>query len=78
LGHMPRFIGLVLKALLDPEKRKTFKFPEKAVTMEIFRDLLATGKLTPVVGRTFGLEEVVAAMRCMQEGTLIGRAILVP
>jgi hypothetical protein len=46
--------------------------------MEIFRSLLETGKLTPVIGKTFALHEVVAALRWMQDGTSIGRAIIVP
>jgi NADPH:quinone reductase-like Zn-dependent oxidoreductase len=78
LGDMPRFVGLVFKALRDPEKRKSFKFPKKPEVMETFRDLLATGKLTPVIGRTFALSEVVAAMKCMQEGKVVGRAIIAP
>ena len=77
MGDIPRFLGLVFKAMLDPEKRKNFKIPKKAEALEIFRDLLATGKLTPVIGRTFALSEVVAAMKCMQEGQ-IGRMIITP
>ena len=77
MGDIPTFLGLVFKAMLDPEKRKNFKIPKKAEALEIFRDLLATGKLTPVVGRTFALDEVVAAMKCMQEGQ-IGRMIITP
>jgi NADPH:quinone reductase-like Zn-dependent oxidoreductase len=77
LGDMPRFLGLVFKAMLDPEKRKTFKIPKKPDVMEIFRGLLETGRLTPVIGRTFGLHEVAAAMKCMQEGQL-GRMIITP
>jgi NADPH:quinone reductase-like Zn-dependent oxidoreductase len=77
MGDMPRFIGLMLKAMLDAEKRKSFKLPKKAEAMEIFRDLLATGTLTPVIGKTFALSEVVTAMRCMQEGQ-IGRTIITP
>ena len=77
MGDIPRFLGLVFKAMRDPEKRKNFKIPKKAEALEIFRDLLATGKLTPVIGRTFALSEVVAAMKCMQEGQ-IGRMIITP
>jgi NADPH:quinone reductase-like Zn-dependent oxidoreductase len=77
MGDMPRFLALVFKALLDPEKRKNMSFPKKPEVMEIFRDLLATGKLTPVIGQTFALSEVVAAMKCMQEGQ-IGRVIITP
>ena len=77
MGDIPRFLGLVFKAMLDPEKRKNFKIPKKAEALEVFRDLLAAGKLTPVIGRTFALSEVVAAMKCMQEGQ-IGRMIITP
>jgi NADPH:quinone reductase-like Zn-dependent oxidoreductase len=78
LGDIPRFATLIFKAMRDPEKRKSFKPPSKPQAMEIFRSLLETEKLTPVVGRTFGLNEVVEAMRCMQEGSAVGRLVLVP
>jgi NADPH:quinone reductase-like Zn-dependent oxidoreductase len=77
LGDVPRFLGLVFKAMLDPEKRKNFKIPKKPEMMAVFRDLLETGKLTPVIGRTFALSEVAAAMKCMREGHL-GRMIITP
>ena len=78
LGDIPRFLGLVFKAMLDPEKRRNFKIPKKPEVIEIFRGLLETGKLTPVIGRTFALTEVAAAVKCMQDGTTIGRMIIVP
>jgi NADPH:quinone reductase-like Zn-dependent oxidoreductase len=77
LGDIPRFLGLVFKAMLDSEKRKSFKFPQKAKVLETFRALLDSGQLTPVIGKTFGLTETVAAMKYMQEGG-IGRAIITP
>jgi NADPH:quinone reductase-like Zn-dependent oxidoreductase len=77
LGDIPRYAGLLFKALLDPAKRKNMKMVKKPEAMEIFRGLLETGKLTPVIGRTFALREVVAAMRHMQEGQ-IGRMIVTP
>jgi NADPH:quinone reductase-like Zn-dependent oxidoreductase len=77
LGDIPRFLGLVLKAMLDSEKRKTMSLPKKPEVMEVLRDLLERGKLTPVIGRTFALNEVAAAMKCMQEGAL-GRMIITP
>jgi NADPH:quinone reductase-like Zn-dependent oxidoreductase len=78
LGDIPRFATLIFKAMRDPEKRKSFKPPSKPQAMEIFRSLLETGKLTPFVGRTFGLSEVGDAMRSMQEGNVVGRLVLVP
>jgi len=78
MGDLPRFLGLVFKAMLDPEKRKNFKIPKKKDVMEVFRDLLEAGKLTPVIGKTFALSDVAAAMKCMQEGKIVGRMIITP
>lgn len=78
LGDIPRFLPLVVKAMLDPQKRKNMDMPKKPVAMEFFRRLLEAGKLTPVIGKTFGLHEVAAALECMQEGKIIGRMIVTP
>jgi NADPH:quinone reductase-like Zn-dependent oxidoreductase len=71
-------MGLLLRRLLDREKRKNFKMLKKPEALAIFRDLLESGKLAPVVARTFPLSEVPAAMRCMQEGKTLGRVIITP
>jgi NADPH:quinone reductase-like Zn-dependent oxidoreductase len=78
LGDMPYFVGQLLRTLLDREKRKKFKILKKPEALAIFRELLESGKLAPVVGRTFPLSEVPAAMRCMQEGKTPGRVIITP
>lgn len=78
LGDIPRFAALMFKAMRDPEKRKSLKLPTKQEAMETFRRLLEAGKLSPVIGGTFGLNEVVQAMQYMQEGTRVGRLMLVP
>ena len=77
MGDIPKFVGLMLKSISNAEKRKSFKFPKKAEVLEAFRGLLGAGKLTPVIGKTFGLGEVVAAMKCMQQGQ-VGRVIITP
>ena len=69
VGSLPLFISLLLRALLNPQKRKDFKkMPGKQDAMATLRALLESGKLTPIIARTFPLSEVRAAMRCMQEG----------
>jgi NADPH:quinone reductase-like Zn-dependent oxidoreductase len=78
LGDIPYFMSLLLRMLLDREKRKNFKILKKPEALAIFRDLLESGKLTPIVARTFPLSEVLPAMRCMQESTTIGRVIITP
>lgn len=77
LGDIPRFAALMLKRMRDPARRKNFNIPKKTEVMEALRALLQAGALTPVVGKTFGLGETVAAMRCMQRGEL-GRMIITP
>ena len=78
LGDMPLFVGLLLRTLLDPQKRKEFKMLKKSEAMAIFRDLLESGNLTPIVGKTFSLDQVPAALQWMREGHTPGRAIITP
>jgi NADPH:quinone reductase-like Zn-dependent oxidoreductase len=78
LGDIPYFAGLLLRGLLDREKRKNFKLLKKPEALAIFRDLLESGKLAPVVARTFPLSEVPSAMRSMQEDKTPGRVIITP
>ena len=74
---MPYFIGLLLRGLLDSQKRKNFTMLKKQDAMQIFRDLLESGKLTPIVGKTFSLDDVLAALRWTQDSQP-GRAIITP
>ena len=78
MGDVPKFAGLLFKAMRDPEKRKNMDMPKKPVAMEVFRSLMEAGKLAPVIGRTFALTEVAAAMKWMQDGKSVGRAIITP
>lgn len=78
VGSLPYFVGLLLRALLDPDKRKNLKPLSKQDATATFRALLESGKLTPMIGKTFPLGEVPAAMRCMQEGRVVGRIVITP
>ena len=78
LGSLPLFIGPLLRALLDSNKRKNFKMLGKPEAMARFKALLESGQLTPIIGRTFPLGEAAAAMRCLEEGRVVGRIIMTP
>ena len=78
VGSIPYFIWLLLRAMLDPEKRKNFKIPDKQETMLAFKALIEAGKIRPIIGKTVGLDGVVEAMRCMQEERVVGRIIVTP
>jgi NADPH:quinone reductase-like Zn-dependent oxidoreductase len=78
LGDMPYFVWLLLRTLADPQKRKNFNMLKKPEAMAIFRELLESGKLTPIVARTFSLDEVPAALKWMRESQTPGRAVITP
>jgi NADPH:quinone reductase-like Zn-dependent oxidoreductase len=79
LGSLPSLLGLMLRALADPEKRKNFKkMPSKSQAMATFAALLESGQLTPIVARTFSLGEARSAMRCIEDARIPGRIVITP
>ena len=78
VGSLPLFVGLLLRTLLNPKKRRKFRMISKPDAMATFKTLLESGKLTPIIARTFPLGSVAEAMRLMQEGQAVGRLIIVP
>jgi NADPH:quinone reductase-like Zn-dependent oxidoreductase len=63
---------------MDPERRKEFRIRSKLELTTELQFLLESGKLTPVIGETFSLDEVPAAVRRMMDGKAVGRSIIVP
>ena len=76
-GQIPRALGHMARALLDDRlPRAIFEVPDQAGAMNVLRDLLATGRLTPHVGRTFPLAEVPEALRCLCAGGTQGKIVV--
>jgi NADPH:quinone reductase-like Zn-dependent oxidoreductase len=78
VGSLPMFAGLLLRALADPEQRKHFKLLSKPEAMAAFATLLESGQLTPIVARTFPLDEIVAAMQSIEDTRVAGRTVVAP
>jgi NADPH:quinone reductase-like Zn-dependent oxidoreductase len=78
VGSLPAFVGLLLRALANPEKRKNFKTLSKSEAMATFAALLKSGQLTPIVARMFPLSQVPAAMRCLEETRVPGKIVITP
>ena len=81
--HDPKIMDLVgplLKAvLLSPfRSQKAIPFIAKANTADLsfIGELIATGKLTPVIDRCYSLNEAVAAFRYAEEGHARGKVLL--
>jgi NADPH:quinone reductase-like Zn-dependent oxidoreductase len=77
LGSLPRFVGLMARAPfskhLPSPSRST---PSKKDSMEVLREYLETGALTPVVDRTFPLGEVADAIRYLACGATGGKVVI--
>lgn len=80
LGSVPRMIGLVLisRFVRHLPTSGGAPAPTKAEAMATLAELLETGKLTPVIDRTFALEEVPEAMTYLESGRGRGRIVITP
>jgi len=76
-GSIPRFVGLMAATPFAKQlPRLNLKAPDKAEAMALLAELLAAGKLTPVIDRTFPLAEVPAAIRHLASGQARGRVVI--
>ena len=44
--------------------------------LEVLREFLETGKVTPVIGRSYPLREVPEAMRALEAGNTRGKLVI--
>jgi NADPH:quinone reductase-like Zn-dependent oxidoreductase len=78
-GSLPHVFRLMVRAPFDRHLPKmTISIPSRRETMPVLKELLETGKLTPVIDRTFPLSAVREAMRYMQNGSARGRIVITP
>jgi NADPH:quinone reductase-like Zn-dependent oxidoreductase len=77
LGSMPRVLGLVA---LSPFRRQlppvNFKLPPKTDSMAVLSGYLEAGDLTPIIAKTFSLDEVPEALGYLQSGHALGKIVI--
>ena len=79
LGSIPQMFALMARAPFSPHLASAdFSLPDKQEVMNELKTLLETGQLTPVIDRTFGLDEVHNAILRLKEGRGLGKIILTP
>lgn len=77
-GLFPRFFRLIIRSFFEKRLRLGRSVPTRQEAMAILRELLDTGKITPVVDSTFPLSEAREAFRHMIEDETCGKVIITP
>lgn len=78
-GLLPTFLRLVVRSRFDSRLvRSELPVPTRPESMSILRELLAEGKLTPVIDSTWPLERIHDAFRRMVQEEPVGKVIITP
>jgi NADPH:quinone reductase-like Zn-dependent oxidoreductase len=78
-GLIPHFLKLVVFSLFVKQLRgPDLPMPTKREAMAILRELLETGKIAPIIDRTYDLSEVREALRHIIEDEVQGKVIITP
>jgi NADPH:quinone reductase-like Zn-dependent oxidoreductase len=76
-GSVPRVLKLVaLSPFVSQMPTPNFSMPDKKKQMVVLKQLMETGKLTPVIDRTYLLGEVPEAIRYLEEGHARGKVVI--
>ena len=73
---MSRPVKMLLLARMARQKMTFFMAEQRRDDLAVLRELLKTGKVTPVIDRTYPLNEVPAAIRYLETGHARGKVVI--
>ena len=76
LLEFDRQIRAVVLSPFVGQKLGTFVSSENHEDLLVLKDLMESGKLTPIIDRTYPLAEVPEAIRYLQEGHAQGKVVI--
>jgi len=76
LGGTDRQIRAMILSLFVKQKLGTWVSTERKKDLNELHELLETGKVTPVIDRTFPLGDVPAAITYLREGSAAGKVVI--
>jgi NADPH:quinone reductase-like Zn-dependent oxidoreductase len=76
LGGSDRQVRALMLSPFVGQKLGTFIGSENAADLRVLAELIESGKVTPVIDRTYPLSEVPAAIRYMQDGHARGKVVI--
>jgi NADPH:quinone reductase-like Zn-dependent oxidoreductase len=76
IGILARLITALVLSRFVTQKLVTFLARPNNEDLTIMRELMATGKVTPIIGKRYRLSEVPEAIRYMEEGHARGKVVI--
>jgi NADPH:quinone reductase-like Zn-dependent oxidoreductase len=76
IGLLGRLTYMLVVSWLTSQKLLTFLAQPRKEDLNIISELMATGKVRPVIDRCFQLSQVAAAMRYLEEGRAHGKVVI--
>ena len=76
IGGLLKAIFLPLFSLFGSQKFTTVLMRRSNQDLSILRELMASGKVTPVIDRSYGLTEVPEAIRYLEQGHARGKVVI--
>jgi NADPH:quinone reductase-like Zn-dependent oxidoreductase len=76
IGGIHRQLWAALLSTVVPQRLVAFAVEESATELSAVNELVAAGKVTPVLGRTYPLHEGAAAITAFEKGDTQGRIVI--
>jgi NADPH:quinone reductase-like Zn-dependent oxidoreductase len=76
IGLVARLMGALVSSLFGSQKMVTFLARSNREDLTLIGELIATGKVTPVIDRRYRLSEVPEAFRYLEEGHARGKVVI--
>jgi NADPH:quinone reductase-like Zn-dependent oxidoreductase len=76
IGILARLIQMLLLSRLTSQKLITFVAKPGKKDLTLLQELMAAGKVTPVIDRRYSLREVPEAIRYLEEGHAYGKVVI--
>jgi NADPH:quinone reductase-like Zn-dependent oxidoreductase len=76
IGPVDRIIKAVVLSPFVSQKLATFVMKPKRDDLQLLKELIEAGTVTPVIDRTYSLKEVPEAIRSLEEGHARGKVVL--
>jgi NADPH:quinone reductase-like Zn-dependent oxidoreductase len=76
IGILARLIQMLLLSRLTSQKLITFVAKPSKEDLTVLQELMAAGKVTPVIDKRYSLSEVPEAIRYLEEGHARGKVVI--